>query len=448
MIELNNIEKKVFGIFKDYDIYLVGGSVRDKLLKLEVHDYDFAINIPPLKTKEILNNLGYKTYEIGIAFGTIEFHLDNDIIQITTFRKNEKYERDNRNPVVEWGETIHEDLARRDFTINALALNKHGKLIDNFLSLKHLEYQILDTPLSSDISFNDDPLRMLRAIRFKNKYNLEYAEQVKKSLEKSSYRLLILPVERIREEFIKILIGTNVEIALTELLNFKLLNYFLPELTVLKNIDQTSIYHSKDVWEHTINVVKNIQYPDYILKIAALFHDIGKPYVKLIVDNNVHFYRHENVSAMITRSLLLRLKFSTNDIEKIEFLVLNHMKPNLYDSLWSDSAIRRFVADVGNNLDYLLELSRADITSHNSEIIKNKLKLLEEFKTRISKCSNCTEIKSPLSGTTIMSLFNLPQGKEVGEIKQILIDGIIKGEVYPSVFSTRQYVEYVLKNKK
>ncbi len=204
----------------------------------------------------VLNDAGFKTFDVGKAFGTISFLLEDNKVEITTYRKNEKYTRDNRHPVVEWGKTIADDLVRRDFTMNALAMDGSGKVVDLFHGQEDLKNGVLDTPMDAREIFSDDPLRMLRAVRFRSRFGFTYSEQVKKALASEGYRVMFLSRERIVEEMNKILLGDYVSESLQDLMQFRLFNYFIPELTVLDGEDQMSQYHSKDVWSHTNGVVK------------------------------------------------------------------------------------------------------------------------------------------------------------------------------------------------
>lgn len=439
---MKTIEDRIFNIFKDYKIYLVGGSVRDKLLnKIDIKDLDFATELLPEQTKTLLEHAGLKTYTIGIAFGTISCKINNIEIQITTYRKNENYQRDNRKPLVEFGSNIEDDLKRRDFTFNALAQDKNNNIIDLFNGISHLQQGIIETPLSPDIAFGDDPLRMLRAVRFKSTLNFNYSERIKIALKYNAFRLLMLSKERIHEELNKILLGNNVDQALQDLYDYNLLNYILPELTVLGKTEQESKFHSKNVWLHTIAVVKNI--PNNItLKYAALFHDIGKPYVKTEENNEVHFYKHEEVSELIARSLLYRLKLSNELINNVLFLIRNHMRINLYDGKWGDSAIKRFINFAGNKIGDMFALSRADITSHRVETVTTKLNQLNKLEQKIEELKNYKEIKSPLDGNEIKKIFNLAEGKEIGKIKKLLLEAILNGEL--ELNQDKQiYIDYI-----
>lgn len=441
-MNIDSIISKVFFIFNDEEIYLVGGSVRDRLLgKFEIKDLDFATKALPEQTKELLEKSGLKTYIVGVAYGTVSCKIDGVEIQITTYRRNEHYQRDNRYPIVEFGKTIEDDLSRRDFTFNALAEDKEGNIIDLFNGINHLRNKIISTPLSPEIMFSDDPLRILRAVRFKSNFGFSYTEEVKKALESQAFRLLLLSIERIQEEFNKILLGDYVEEALQDLYDYKLLNYTLPELTILGWAAQYGKCHSKNAWLHTVQVVSSTP-KELIIRWAALLHDIGKPYVRTEENGEVHFYRHEELSELLVESLLKRLKMSNKMASKVLFLVRNHMRINLYEDTWSDSAVKKFINFAKDNIDDMFALSIADITSHREETIQARLILLNSFKNRIESLRNYKEIKSPLNGDEIKEFFNILEGREVGAIKKILIKGILDGEILLNQ-NKQSYIDYI-----
>lgn len=437
------MKQVVFNLFKDFEIYLVGGAVRDMLLNKESNDLDFATSALPSQTKLILETSGFKTHLVGWAFGTVGFISNGYEVHVTTFRRNEHYVRDNRNPVVEWGKTITEDLTRRDFTINAIAINNKGEFLDLFNGREHLIQKLLETPINADEAFSDDPLRMLRAIRFKAKLNFQYSENIKKALYNQAHRLLILPKERIVEELNKILMTDNAADALEDMFEYKLLNYIVPELIVLSKVEQESIYHHKNAWLHTCDVVRNIP-NDLILRYSALFHDIGK-FATFSNNGIVHFYHHEDVGAMMTNSILHRLGLPKQWIKDIVYLVKNHMRVNTYEYNWSDTAVRRFIRETNEQCDNLLALSEADITSHNPISIKKHLDCLNDLRRRIEELKSFKEIISPLNGLEIMQEFNLKPSKEVGDIKDLLINALIEGKIKQDE-EKQVYIDYVKNN--
>lgn len=438
------MKQKVFDLFKDFEIFLVGGAVRDMLLNKESNDLDFATNALPAQIKSMLETAGFKTHDVGWAFGTVGFIADGYEVHLTTYRKNEHYVRDNRNPVVEWGKTITEDLTRRDFTVNAIAINNKGEFLDLFSGREHLVQKLLETPINADEAFSDDPLRILRAIRFKAGLNFDYSENIKKALYNQAHRLMILPKERILEELNKILMTDNAADALEDMFEYKLLNYIVPELIVLSKVEQESIYHHKNAWLHTVDVVRNIE-NDLILRYSALFHDIGK-FATFSDNGAIHFYHHEDVGAILTNSILHRLGLPKQWIKDIVYLVKNHMRINTYTLEFSDSAVRRLIRDTGNYCDRLLQLSEGDITSHRKETITKHLNNLNDLKRRINELKDYKELKCPVNGIELMQEFNLQPGKEIGRLKNIIIDGLLKGKI--NLEENKQtYIDYIKINK-
>lgn len=276
------IFKKIYEIFRKEKggIFLVGGSVRDMLMGKELTDMDFATSFPPQKTKEILNKNKIKNFPVGWAFGTVGAIINGKEIHITTYRKKETYHPRNRKPTVEFGKSIEEDLKRRDFTINSLAISPEGKTIDLYNGSKDLSEKLIRTPSYPDESFEDDPLRILRAFRFQSQLGFKIENETYKAIERNAFRIMYISEERIQAEMNKLLLGDFVIKALTDMMNATVLNFFIPELYPLKNLHQESDYHHKDVWMHTLKVVENTP-KEEILRWAALLHDIAKPYVKV-----------------------------------------------------------------------------------------------------------------------------------------------------------------------
>lgn len=447
----NIAQTKIFQLFtskNNIKIYLVGGSVRELLLssldrsaktlsdaKISVNssilanDLDFAVECHPEETKRILEEANYKTYDIGKAYGTISVIIDNIKCELTTFRKDVSYTRDNRHPQVEWGKTIEDDLARRDFRCNAIALDSNNNLIDPFQGVDDLKNKIIDTPIESEKSFSDDPLRLLRAIRFKAKLGFQYSERVKEALYKCAPRLLSLSRERILEEMNKILMIDSVCSALEDLFEYRLINHFIPELVALKSIEQNSEYHHKNALLHTLNVVQNSA-KDLTLRWAALFHDVAKAATFSSDNGEIHFLNHDEIGARMAYSIMHRMGFSKQMIKDVTYLVKLHMRANTYTKEWSDSSIRRFIRDTGEYCDMLLQLSEADITSHNPISIKRHLECLSDLKHRIEEQRNFKESpQCPVSGLAVMAYFDLPPCKKVGEIKDLILNAIILGEL-------------------
>ncbi|MFH1905329.1 MAG: HD domain-containing protein [bacterium] len=442
----NRIIQSIFRIFSQAgkSIYLVGGSVRDLLMGKPLNDYDFATSATPSEIIKILRNSRIKTYPVGINFGTVGAFIDKVELHITTFRKKEIYRGFSRKPDVDFGINIMEDLARRDFTINAMGIGADLEIIDPFKGREDLEQKLIRTPKNPDIAFEDDSLRILRALRFQSQLGFEIEKNTRASLKKNAYRLLNLSSERIRDEMTKLLLGSYVEVALKNLMQEEIINYFLPELVPLKNLHEDSQLHHKDVWMHTVKVVKNCPLDEKI-RWTALLHDIAKPYVRTIDEKNVHFYRHEDLGAKMAWGILTRLRFSNQDRKHICFLISKHMRANLYTSLWTDTAVRRFATKMGDKLSDVLSISKADITSYRKERVSKKLQELSELEQRCEELISAKESKFPITGDELMDKFNLPPSHLIGKMKNKILEAITNESLPENSENKEIYFEYIKK---
>ncbi len=440
------IFKKIYEIFgkEKVEIYLVGGAVRDTLRGEEIKDIDFATPVEPPRIKKILNGAGIRTYPVGWEFGTVGAVIGGKEVHITTYRRKEKYKPGDRKPEVEFGGSIEEDLRRRDFTINAMALTPEGKLIDPFGGREDLEKGIIRTPQDPDDSFQDDPLRMLRAFRFQSQLGFKIEKNTFDSIKRNAFRVMILSKERIQMEMNKLLVGKFVEKALLNLMNSTLLNYFLYELYPLKDLHQSIQEHHKDVWKHTVRVVGNTP-PEEVLRWAALLHDIAKPYVRSVEQGEIHFYRHEDLGAEMAFHILTRLKFPKKMVKEVAFLVAKHMRPALYRSEWTDSAVRRFIREMGERLEKVMTLAKADITSYRPERVRERLRLLEELSSRVERLLSVREVTCPVNGFEIMERFSLSPGPLIGKIKSLLLEGILNGELPETSEDKEIYFQFIEK---
>lgn len=434
--------QKIFEIFKNNEIYLVGGYVRDYLLNRKSDDVDFTTPLLPEQVIDILKENNLKYWEIGKTFGTISTQINKKKIEITTYRIDEKYEKNNRKPRVKFGKSLKDDLKRRDFTINTLAMDKDGKIIDYFNGQDDLINKILRTPLDSNSTFSDDPLRMFRAIRFASQLGFGIDVVTYTSIKENAYKILNVAVERIKPEMEKLLLGKSVIEGLNLLLGSKLLNFYIPELTVLTNIKQNPNYHHKDVWNHTVLVVKNCP-KDILLKWTALFHDIAKPYVKNIINNEIHFYNHEHLGGKITEGILKRLKFSNKEIETIITLIKNHMRINLYTSDWTTKAIRKLKSDLGENLEKLIKLSIADCTSSKKERQEDVKAKINHLQKRLETPIIKQDYPLPLTGHDIIENLDITQGKIVGQLKEALKTAIDNGLLPIKHYNKKIYINYL-----
>jgi len=425
--------KEVSTSYQDagFEIYLVGGAVRDGILGIETNDFDFTTNASPEDSLGLLKKKGYKTTEIGKAFGTIETTIEKCSIHITTYRED-TYGKDSRKPEVQTSNSLDTDLSRRDFTINALAydMNKN-EIIDPYSGLKDLSEGIIRTPDSPDISFSDDPLRMLRACRFISTHGFTPNNDVFEAITKNLERIEIVSIERIRDELTKLLTGKNPSLGIKAFVESGLSQLIMPELDELK-IEVDPNHHHKDVYEHTMVVVDRVS-PTLISRMSALLHDIGKPKTKGIENGKVHFRHHEVVGAKMSKQIMKRLKYDKRTTSDVALLVENHLRPHTFKMGWTDSAVRRYIIDAGDLMSELNELVRADITTKNKEKYEEINKYLDEMEVRIKEVTEKEELsklRPPISGDEIMEMFNLEPGPVVGKIMKALYEQRINdGEV-------------------
>ena len=424
--ELSNLYAK-----NGFQIYLVGGAVRDAILGIETKDFDFTTNASSEDSIKMLNKNKYKTTEIGRAFGTIETTVEDYSIHITTYRED-KYNKDSRKPEIKTSGELETDLSRRDFTVNAIAYDiNNNEIIDPYGGLKDLSEGLIRTPDTADISFSDDPLRMLRACRFVSTHGFTPNNELFKAISKNVERIEIVSTERIRDEFTKLLTGKDPSLGLKAFVESGLSELIMPELNELK-IEVDPKHHHKDVYEHTMVVLDRVS-PTLVSRMSALLHDIGKPKTKGIENGKVHFRHHEVVGAKMSKKILKRLKYDNETIKKVSLLVENHLRPHTFKMGWTDSAVRRYIIDAGGLLEELNDLVRADITTKNKAKYEEINKYLDEMEERIKEVAEKEELsklRPPLSGDEIMEIFDLEPGPSVGIIMKALYEQRINdGEV-------------------
>ena len=424
--ELSNLYAK-----NGFQIYLVGGAVRDGILDIETKDFDFTTNASSEDSIKMLNKNKYKTTEIGRAFGTIETTVEDYSIHITTYRED-KYNKDSRKPEIKTSGELETDLSRRDFTVNAIAYDiNNSEIIDPHGGLKDLSEGLIRTPDTADISFSDDPLRMLRACRFVSTHGFTPNNELFKAISKNVERIEIVSTERIRDEFTKLLTGKEPSLGLKAFVESGLSELIMPELNELK-IEVDPKHHHKDVYEHTMVVLDRVS-PTLISRMSALLHDIGKPKTKGIENGKVHFRHHEVVGAKMSKKILKRLKYDNETIKKVSLLVENHLRPHTFKMGWTDSAVRRYIIDAGGLLEELNDLVRADITTKNKAKYEEINKYLDEMEERIKEVAEKEELsklRPPISGDEIMDMFDLEPGPSVGVIMKALYEQRINdGEV-------------------
>jgi poly(A) polymerase len=407
-----------------HELHLVGGSVRDALLGRLGNDLDFATDAHPDATLRVLDGWAEATWETGREFGTIGAARRGLRLEITTFRA-EAYDGVSRNPVVQYGLDLAEDLRRRDFTVNAMAVSlPDHRFTDPYGGLADLAAKVIRTPGTPEQSFGDDPLRMLRAARFVSQLRFAVDPPVLAAMTAMAGDLARITAERIRDEFTKLMCGADLIAGLRLLVDTGLADRFLPELAGLKlEIDEHAQH--KDVYEHTLTVIRNAVRiegdtgPDFVLRMAALMHDVGKPATKAVgPDGRVSFHHHELVGARLTRTRMKALRYPKDVINDVAQLVALHLRFYGYGrGEWTDSAVRRYVTDAGPLLPRLHKLTRSDVTTRNrrkAEQLAADYDALEERIARIQAEEDLARVRPDLDGNAIMELLGIPPGPVVG----------------------------------
>ena len=418
-----------------FRLALVGGPVRDSLLGRLGNDLDFTTNARPEDTKKILKKWATDVWDVGIKFGTIGAKKDNVTYEITTYRAD-SYESDSRKPEVNFGDSIEGDLSRRDFTVNAMAIElttQTPEFIDPHNGVTDLLKKVLRTPGTPELSFSDDPLRMLRAARFAAQLNFTISDDVMSAMKEMADRLSIISAERIRDEFIKTVMSDNPRLGITILVDTGLCEKFLPEIPKLRlEIDEH--HHHKDVYEHTLTVVEQsialeerLGGPNLVARLAALMHDVGKPKTRaLIPGGGVSFHHHEVVGSRMTKERLKKLRFDHDVVEDVSQLVFLHLRFHGYgDGAWTDSAVRRYVRDAGELLTHLHVLTRADCTTRNRKKAENLATHYDGLENRIAQLMEQEEllkIRPDLDGHAIMKLLGIPAGPKIGKAYDYLLE--------------------------
>ena len=407
-----------------HELHLVGGSVRDALLGRLGDDLDFATDARPEETLALVDGWASATWTTGEEFSTIGAARHGLRLEITTFRA-EAYDRVSRNPVVRYGTHLADDLRRRDFTDNAMAVSVPGHTFtDLYGGLGDLAARVLRTPGTAEESFADDPLRMLRAARFAAQLEFTVAPDVLSAIRAMAGDLRRITAERIRDEFSKLLCAADPVTGLRLLVDTGLAEVFLPELTGLRlEIDEHAQH--KDVYEHTLTVVRNAialeeEGPDLVLRLAALLHDVGKPATKAVgPDSRVSFHHHEVVGARLTRQRLRELRYPKDIVSDVAELVALHLRFYGYGrGEWSDSAVRRYVTDAGELLPRLHKLTRSDCTTRNrrkAAQLAADYTALEERVERLRSEEDLARVRPDLDGNAIMELLGVPPGPLVGQ---------------------------------
>ena len=418
-----------------FTLALVGGPVRDAILGRLGNDLDFTTNARPDQTKSIIKKDADSLWETGREFGTIAAQFGDVTVEITTYR-SEKYEAESRNPEVNFGDNIEGDLLRRDFTVNAMALElttTPPTFIDNFDGVNDLAHKILRTPGTPENSFSDDPLRMMRAARFSAQLGFDVDPAILTAIKAMTSRIEIISAERIRDEFEKLIMSENPRIGIALLVETGLADYVLPEIPKLKlEIDEH--HHHKDVYEHTLKVLEQaisledrLGGPNLVIRLAALLHDIGKPKTReLIPGGGVSFHHHEVVGARMAKERLKTLRFSNDVINDVSSLVFLHLRFHGYGTgEWTDSAVRRYIRDAEHQLVHLHVLTRADCTTRNQRKAESLARTYDSLEERILKLmaeEELEKIRPDLDGIEIMEILGISPSPVVGQAYQYLLD--------------------------
>jgi len=412
-----------------FTLYLVGGIVRDLLLGRELAghlDFDLTTDARPEDTKRIVAGWADAVWTQGERFGTIGLKRGERAFEITTHRA-EAYLPDSRKPEVVFADRIGADLSRRDFTVNAMAIDLEGlQLVDPFDGTADLAAGRLRTPLAPEESFGDDPLRMLRAARFIAGYGLKPDPELVAAATSMADRLSIVSAERIRDELDKLLVVDDPSGGLWFIVDTGLADHFLPELPQMR-VEQDPIHRHKDVLAHTIAVVAKTQ-PRRIVRLSALLHDVGKPRTREFGPKGVSFHHHEVVGARMARERMKALRYPKDDIEAVSRLVFLHLRFHTYAMGWTDSAVRRFVRDAGPLLDDLIELTRCDCTTRNARRAATLAQRMDDLEARIAVLSEEEELKSlrpDLDGAQVMAHLGIGPGRDVGEALSFLLEARI-----------------------
>ncbi|MER5970812.1 CCA tRNA nucleotidyltransferase [Streptomyces sp. NPDC002055] len=418
---------------------LVGGSVRDALLGRLGNDLDFTTDARPEDVLKIVKPWADTVWEVGIAFGTVgclKHSRGGDgtrsyQIEITTYR-SEAYDRTSRKPEVSYGDSIEEDLVRRDFTVNAMAVALPEKeFVDPHGGLQDLAARVLRTPGAPEDSFSDDPLRMLRAARFAAQLDFEVAPDVVAAMTAMADRIGIVSAERVRDELNKLVLAARPRKGLKLLVDTGLADHFLPELPALR-LERDEHHRHKDVYEHSLTVLDQAialeeGEPDLVLRLAALLHDIGKPRTRRFEsDGRVSFHHHEVVGAKMTKSRMTKLKYSNELVKDVSRLVELHLRFHGYGTgEWTDAAVRRYVRDAGPLLDRLHKLTRSDCTTRNkrkANALSSAYDGLEERIARLQEQEELDSIRPDLDGNEIMEILGVGPGPMVGKAYKHLLE--------------------------
>jgi poly(A) polymerase len=419
-----------------FELALVGGPVRDALLGRPVNDLDFTTNARPDDILRVVTPLADAHWDIGRAFGTIGARIAGETVEITTYR-TDSYDGETRKPDVVFGDTLEGDLVRRDFTINALALRlPETLLVDPSRGVDDLLAGLLRTPSEPEISFGDDPLRMLRAARFASQLGFAVDEHTRFAMGELAERIEIVSAERVRDELVKLLSSAAPRAGIELLVESGLAEHVLPEVPALR-LEMDEHHHHKDVYQHSLTVLEQaIDYertrhpgeePDLVLRLASLLHDIGKPATRRLEPGGaVSFYHHDVVGSKLARKRLKALRFDNDTVDAVSRLIELHLRFFGYtEAAWTDSAVRRYVRDAGSLLERLHMLTRADVTTRNRRKADRLGFAYDDLEERIRQLQEQEEmnaVRPDLDGEQVMRLLDLKPGREVGDALRFLLE--------------------------
>jgi poly(A) polymerase len=416
-----------------HELALVGGPVRDAMLGRRHNDLDLTTSAHPDEIERLLAGWADATWDIGRAFGTIGSRKGDFVVEITTYR-SEHYDPTSRKPAVAFGDSLEGDLGRRDFTVNAMAVRVPSReFVDPHGGVVDLAHGLLRTPGRPEDSFSDDPLRMMRAARFAAQLGFTVDPPVVEAMTAMAARIEIISDERVRDELVKLVLAPYPRLGLTLLVDTGLASRVLPELPALA-LERDEHHRHKDVYQHTLTVLEQsidledrLGGPDFVSRFAALMHDVGKPRTRrFLADGTVTFHHHDVVGSKLTRRRMQALKFAGDDTDAVATLVELHLRFHGYgDGQWTDSAVRRYVRDAGDQLDRLHVLTRADCTTRNQRKADQLRETYDELESRIARLSEAEElaaIRPDLDGTQIMEILEIPPGPQVGAAYRFLLE--------------------------
>ncbi|MBI2243195.1 MAG: CCA tRNA nucleotidyltransferase [Nocardioides sp.] len=418
-----------------HELALVGGPVRDAMLGRQHNDLDFTTSARPEQTEALLKGWADAVWDMGRAFGTIGCRKGEWQVEITTYR-SEAYDPDSRKPTVDFGDTLAGDLGRRDFTVNAMAVRVPGReLEDPYGGVVDLAERVLRTPGRPEDSFSDDPLRMMRAARFAAQLGFGVDPAVVAAMTAMAGRIEIISAERVRDELVKLVCAPYPRLGLRLLVDTGLAARVLPELPALA-LERDEHHRHKDVYEHTLTVLEQAidlesrlpgGGPDFVTRFAALMHDVGKPRTRRFVDDGtVTFHHHDVVGAKMTRKRMRALRFSNDETDAVTKLVELHLRFHGYGTgEWTDSAVRRYVRDAGDQLERLHVVTRADCTTRNQRKADRLRRTYDDLEARIARLSEQEELdalRPDLDGNQIMEILGIGPGREVGAAYQYLLE--------------------------